>query len=152
MGVIAMSGNDVWILNNRSIFDFAVGNVSELTLPNNIADVKTGKNGNSIYGLNYSGRICEFKAMIVRGSPDDIFLNALLAQQQLNFAGFPLIFGQFIKKIGDGRGNITSDTYNLNGGIFLKSVPAKTNTEGEPEQSVAEYHLKFANNPRTLSA
>ncbi len=152
MATIAMSGNDVIIINNRLLRDFAVGNVAELTLPNEIANLKTGKNGNSIYGLNNSGRMCELKLLLVRGSSDDVFLNSLLSQQQLNFAGTVLMIGQLIKKIGDGAGNITSDTYNLNGGIFTKQVPAKTNTEGEAEQSLAEYAMKFANSPRTLSA
>jgi hypothetical protein len=150
MTTIAMSGNDVIIINNTVITDLGVGNVAELTLPNEIANVKTGKNGNSIYGLNYSGRICDFKLMVIRGSANDGFLNSLLAQQNLNFAGTVLLIGQFIKKIGDGKGNITSDTYNLSGGIFTKQVGAKTNTEGEAEQSQSEYMIKFSNNQRTL--
>jgi len=61
--------------------------------------------------LNESGKNAEVKIKVIRGSSDDKFLNNLLANQQNNFAGFPLMIGQFVKKIGDGQGNISSDTY-----------------------------------------
>lgn len=151
MSTIALSGNDTVIINNRSFSDFADGNVAELTFPNDIANVKTGKDGNSIYGLNESGKQAEFKLRLIRGSADDKFLNGLLAQQQLNFAGFPLMTGQFIKKIGNGLGQIQNDTYITSGGVFTKQVEAKSNVEGESEQSVAIYTLKFSNAPRVIT-
>lgn len=146
-----MSGNDTINLNNRIFSDLADGSCVELTFPNDIANVKTGKNGNSIYGLNESGKQCEVKVRVVRGSSDDKFLNGLLAQQQLNFAGMVLLVGQFIKKLGDGRGNILSDTYVMSGGVFTKQVEAKSNVEGETEQSISIYTLKFSNAPRALT-
>lgn len=146
MTTVAMSGNDGIIINNRTLTDFAVGNVAELTLPNEIAKVKVGKNGNTIYGLDYSGLVCDFKLLIIRGSGDDVFLNNLLTAQTLNFAGFTLMIGQFIKYIGNGAGTVTADIYNLAGGVFTKQVPARSNSEGEPEQSLSEYVMKFSNN------
>lgn len=146
-----MSGNDTVVINNRALADFAEGNVVELTFPSDIAQVKTGKNGNSIYGLNTTGLQSEVKIRIIRGSPDDIFLNNLLVQQNNNFAGFPLMIGEFIKKLGDGAGNITSDTYILSGGVFNKQVEATSNVEGDAAQSVAVYMMKFANAPRALT-
>lgn len=150
-GSIALSGSDTVNINNNVLSDFADGNCVELTFPNDIANVMTGKNGNSIYGLNETGKQCEVKIRIIRGSNDDKFLNNLLAQQQGNFAGFPLMIGQFIKKIGDGQGNITSDTYIMSGGVFTKQVEGKTNVSGETEQSVAIYTMKFSNAPRVLT-
>lgn len=151
MSTVAMSGNDTVVINNRSFADFADGNVVELTFPNEIAMVKTGKNGNSIYGLNETGKQCEMKIRLVRGSADDKFMNDLLAQQQANFAGFPLLIGQFIKKVGDGTGNVTSDTYITSGGVFTKQVEAKSNVEGDSEQSVSIYTMKWSNAPRALT-
>lgn len=151
MSISALSGNDTVVLNNRTFADFADGNVVELTFPTDIAQVKTGKNGNSIYGLNTTGQQCEMKIRLVRGSSDDQFMNNLLVQQQANFAGTVLLQGQFIKKIGDGAGNITSDTYIVSGGIFQKQVEAKSNVEGDSEQSVSIYMLKFSNSPRALT-
>lgn len=151
MATVSLTGSDTVSINNRVFADFADGNCVELTFPNDIANVKTGKNGNSIYGLNESGKQCEVKLRLVRGSADDKFLNGLLAQQQINFAGMVLMIGQFIKKLGDGQGNVTSDTYVMSGGVFTKQVEAKTNVEGETEQSVAIWTMKFSNAPRAIT-
>lgn len=148
---VSMSGSDTAIINNRVLADFADANCIELTFPTDIATVKTGKNGNSIYGLNETGKQAEVKLRLLRGSADDKFMNNLLSQQQANFAAFPLMIGQFIKKIGDGAGNITSDTYIMSGGVFMKQIEGKTNVDGEVEQSVAIYSLRFSNAPRVLT-
>lgn len=151
MSTVALSGNDTVVINNRSFADFADGTVVDLTFPNDIAMVKTGKNGNSIYGLNETGKQCEMKIRLIRGSSDDKFLNGLLQNQQSNFAGFPLLIGQFIKKIGNGQGSVTSDTYITSGGVFTKQVEGKSNVEGDSEQSVAIYTIKFSNAPRAIT-
>lgn len=151
MATVALSGSDTISINNRVLADLADGDCVEVTYPNDIANVKTGKNGNSIYGLNESGRNCEVKIRVLRGSADDKFLNGLLVAQQANFAGTVLAIGQFIKKIGDGQGNITSDTYVMSGGVFTKNPEGKNNVDGDTAQSVAVYTLKFANAPRALT-
>lgn len=151
MATIALSGNDTIIINNVILSDLADGDVADLTFPNDIATLKTGKNGNSIYGLNETGKQAELKIRLIRGSADDKFFNNLLAQQQANFEGTVLMTGEFIKKLGDGAGNITSDAYIMSGGIFSKQVHAKSNVEGDSTQSVSEYMLKFSNSPRVLT-
>lgn len=148
MSTIALSGQDTIIINNRVLVGLADGNCVELTFPNEIASVKTGKNGNSIYGFNESGKQADVKLRMIRGSADDQFLNNLISQQQQNFSGTVLMIGQFIKKLGDGAGNITSDTYVMSGGVFTKQVEGKTNTEGDVEQSIAMYTIRFSNSPR----
>ena len=129
----------------------ADGDVANLEFPNNIADVKTGKNGNSIYALNESGKNSELTLRVIRGSSDDKYLNQLLTAQNNNFASTVLMVGEFVKKVGDGQGNITNDTYVCSGGIFLRFVPAKSNVDGDTGQSVAEYKIKFSNTPRVLT-
>lgn len=151
MSIASLTGNDTIVLNNRVFTDLADGDVVTLSFPNEIANVKTGKNGNSIYGFNATGKQCELKLRVIRGSDDDKFLNSLLVSQQANFAGFPLMIGEFVKKIGDGLGNIKSDTYIMSGGIFSKIPEAKSNAEGDTSQSVSEYSLKFSNSPRIIS-
>jgi len=151
MTTIALSGNDTITINNRVLNDLADGNCVELTFPNDIANVKTGKNGNSIYGLNETGKNCEVKIRLIRGSSDDKFMNGLQTQQQQNFQGTNLLIGEFIKKIGDGAGNVTSDIYVMGGGVFSKQVEGKSNVEGDTEQSVSIYTLKFAAAPRAIT-
>jgi hypothetical protein len=148
---VALSGSDTINIQNRVFTDLADGNCVELTFESDIATVKTGKNGNSIYGLNETGKQCTAKIRVLRGSGDDKFMQNLLTQQQSNFAGTVLLIGQFIKKIGDGQGNITSDTYIMSGGVFIKQVEGKMNVEGETEQSIAIYTLRFTNAPRVLT-
>ncbi len=151
MSAVSLTGNDTININGRILTDLVDENVVELTFPNEIATVKTGKNGNSIYALNTTGQQCEVKIRILRGGSDDQFLNNLLIQQQNNFSAFILMIGQFIKKVGDGLGNITSDTYILGGGMFTKQVEGKSNTGGDTEQSVSIYMMKFSNAPRAIT-
>lgn len=151
MPTVALSGNDAVVINQRIFADLADQNAVELTFPNDIAAVKTGKNGNSLYALNETGRQAECKIRLIRGSADDKFMMGLLNGQLNNFSGTILYTGSFVKKVGDGKGNITSDTYNLSGGIITKQVEAKMNVEGDTEQSVAIYTLKFSNAPRALT-
>ena len=151
MGTVTLSGNDSLIIANRPITDLGDGDCATLTFPNEIATVKTGKNGNSIYGLNESGKQAELKIRVLRGSADDKFLNARLTQQEANFAGTVLMAGEFVKKLGDGLGNVASDTYITSGGVFTKRVEAKSNVEGDVEQSLAIYTIKYTNAPRVIT-
>lgn len=148
---LALSGSDTIILNNYVFTQLAEGNCVELSFPNPVATIKTGKNGNTIYGLNESGRQAKVKMRVLRGGADDKFLLGLFTQQQANFAGTVVNQGQFVKNIGDGQGNITGDTYILGGGIIEKAQDAKTNVEGEAEQSVTVWEMAFSSAVRVLT-
>lgn len=149
---VSITGNDVIIINDKILSDgLADGDISYLTYPNDSATVKTGKNGNSIYALNESGRQADLVLRVIRGSSVDKFLNALFAQQSKSFNEFILMYGEIIKPIGFGDGNGVGDHYIISGGIFSKGIEVKTNTDGDTEQSVAIYNLKFSNAPRSLT-
>lgn len=151
MATVAMSGNDTLVINGRQFADFADGDIAKLTFANDIMNVKTGKNGNTIYGVNATGKQADLVIRLIRGSSDDKFMNGLLSQQNLNPEGFVLMQGAMIKKIGDGSGAVTSDTYVLSGGVFSKQVEAMSNVEGDTNQSISEYNLKFAGAPRQIA-
>jgi hypothetical protein len=151
MSTVAMSGKDISVINNRILNDLADGDCIKLSYPNEIISVKTGKNGNAIYGLNESGKQADLELRIIRGSDDDKFLASILTQQQANTAEFPLMTGEFVKQVGNGKGNVASDTYITSGGVFTKQVEAKSNVEGDSEQSVAIYHVRFSNAPRVIT-
>lgn len=153
MSKVSLSGSDTVVLNQQPLSDFADGNCVELVFPNGIANVKTGKNGNAIFGYNASGVQAEVKMRMIRGGNDDKFLMNLLNLQNnpANFASTVLLSGTFIKKLGDGAGNVTSDTYVLAGGIFEKIPEGKSNVEGETDQSVAIYMIKFASAVRVIT-
>lgn len=146
-----MTGNDTLTINNYVFNNFATGDVATLTYPNEIAAVRTGKNGAAVYALNETGKQVELKLRVIRGSADDNFLLGQLNSQQNNFAAFILMQGNLVKKLGDGSGNVGNDTYIISGGIFSKQVEVKVNVEGDEQQSIAEYTMKFSNGPRSLS-
>lgn len=148
---VSMTGNDTVIINGRILVDVADGDIATLTFPNDQAALKTGKNGNTIYAENTTGRQVGVAIRVLRGSADDKFLNNLMVQQQLNFANMILLTGEFIKQVGDGQGNVTQDTYVLSGGIFQKGVEALQNVEGNTDQSVCLYTLMFALAPRAIT-
>lgn len=150
MPTVSLTGNDTIKINNRVLNDLADGDAAVLTRPNDIASLKTGKNGNTVYALNEMGKQAHLELRIIRGSADDKFLNNLLVQQQNNFAGFVLMIGEFIKRVGDGLGNITSDIYINSGGIFIKETEAKSNADGETDQSLTIYSITFSNSPRVI--
>lgn len=146
----ALTGNDTIKINGRIIRDLADGDCAVLEHQNDIAAVKTGKNGNSLYAFNETGKQCEVTLRVLRGSEDDKFLNQLLAIMKNNFPAFVLLNGEFAKNIGDGAGNIAQDIFIMTGGVFKKNVNVVENVEGNTEQAVAVYNLVFSNAPRTI--
>jgi len=139
----SLTGNDTLIINGFNLIDLADGDNSTLTHPNELMTVKTGKNGNILYAYNGSGNQGDLTVRLVRGSASDRFLNSLMKQMKLDPALFTLMRGTFIKRTGNGFGLITNDTYVLVGGVFSKQVDAKSNAEGDTEQSVSVYTIKW---------
>jgi hypothetical protein len=150
MDSVAMTGNDTLGLNGTLLTGLADGDCVEITFEGDIATVKRGKNGNTIYALNEAGMVAAVKIRTILGGMADKFMNGLLSSQRANFAGFPLMTGKFVKKVGDGTGVITTITYPLRGGIFTKNVGGANNVEGDIKGGIAEYMLKFSNAPRAI--
>lgn len=149
MNTFAITSDDTLTLNNRVFQDFATGDVSAITFPTNKVEVKTGKNGNTIYARNAAGENAELILRLLRGSSDDIFMQGLLLQQDNNFIATTLLVGQFVKNLGDGQGGVLRDVYSLAGGIFSKNVAGKENVDGDIEQGIAVFTLMFSSAKRT---
>jgi hypothetical protein len=148
--ISCLTGNDTLILAGMLITAFAEGDNWELNFEGKLAEAKTGKNGNSVYALNATGRKASVKLRLIRGSEDDKSLNSLLRAQELDMPSFVLLDATLIKRLGDGRGGVSSDVTNLSGGIFSKKVPTTSNVEGNTDQAIAVYELEFTNSPRAL--
>lgn len=146
----SLTGADTLVLAGRVFADFADGDNFAVTYAADIAGVKRGKDGNTIYAQNATGPQATMTLRLIRGSDDDRFLNALLFVQQDDFASFVLLEGQYVKRVGDGLGNITHDTGNLFGGVFKKIPEAKSNVEGDTEQSITLYTLEFSSAERNI--
>ncbi len=150
MAVYAVTSDDTITIGNRALVNFADGDTTKVDIPNDMAEVKTGKNGNGIISRNRQGDNANVTLRLIRGSSDDSYLQNLLTAAKNNWTGQKLLTGQFVKMLGDGNGNTVRDVYDLAGGVFLKQVPGLENVNGETEQAVAVYELKFVNVSRSL--
>ena len=150
MSTFTVTGNDTLVLNGNVFNDMATGTVTEITFPNELVNVKTGKNKNSIIALNQQGYNGVLVIKLNRGSADDQFLANILANMLGNFVATPLISGSFTKQLGDGAGGVTNDVYSLAGGVISKIPGAMENVEGEVAQAETTYNIKFTNCGRSI--
>lgn len=149
-GISAVAGNDVLIINGQVFTGYADADAIKLEPQGPIAQMKVSKDGNSIYAMQYSGIVAKLTVRLVRGSFDDQTLNGLLQQWIGDPASFVLMAGSYVKRIGDGKGNITNEVYQLAGGVF-ESIPAgMSNMDGSTESSVTVYTLLFRNDARLM--
>jgi hypothetical protein len=150
MSSVSLTGKDAIQIDGRNLSDLADGDCGALSFPSDLGALKSSKNGNVIYAFNESGRQVELSIRLLVGSGDDKFLNSRLQEQKSDFSGFTLLTGSFAKRVGDGNGNLNTVVYQCAGGIFKKQVEAKTNAEGDTEQSVAVYSIAFGNGDRSV--
>lgn len=144
MNSFSLTGNDTIQIAGRVLTDFADGDVAKVSFPNDLIAVQNGKNGNAIFNLNAMGQQADVELRVLRSSADDAFLNGLLVQMEQDLPTFPLMDGYFVKRVGDGQGGVTRDTYLGKGGVFVKKVDVSENVQGATDPAVSLYRLKFA--------
>lgn len=147
-GIAAVSGKDVLIINDQVLTGYADGDAIKFEPQGPIAQMKVSKDGNSIYAMQWSGIVAKVSIRLVRMCFDDTFLNGLLQEWIADPALFTLMSGQYVKRVGDGKGNITNEIYQMDGGTFEMIPGGHTNTDGNIEQSVTIYSLLFRNDAR----
>lgn len=145
MTTYTLTGDATLTLYDRVMVDLADGDVSTISFPNNLVELKTGKNQNTIYSKNESGNNGELVLRLVRGSSDDRFMQGKLAIQERDFVSTEICNGQLALRMGDGIGGVVSDVYTLGGGVVTKKIEGKDNADGDTSQGVAVYNVKFAN-------
>lgn len=150
MATYTLTGDDVIIINDIPLNDFADGDIGTLELPNNLAEMTTGKNGNTIFAFNEAGNNATLTVRILMSSNDDKRINGLIPKSK-NFAETILANGSVIKQVGDGQGNISYNTYLLDGGLVQKKPAIKSNVNGDTTQAIVEYTFIFANANRAIS-
>lgn len=150
MATLAVTGQDTIKMGERILADFGHGEVAKISYATELATVKTGKNGNAIYVQNASGFQASMDLKLIRGSADDKFMQSLLTLYRSNPTTFVLQNAEVVKKIGDGSGKVTSDTYILTGGVPSKQVEAVVNVEGDVEQALSVYTFIFATSDRAI--
>lgn len=150
MATYTLTGDDSIILNDLPLNDFPNGDIATLELPNNLMEIQTGKNGNTIFALDESGNNATLTVKILLSSNDDKRLNGLIPPSD-GFASYVLLTGAVTKQVGDGQGNISHNKYLLAGGMVQKKPNIKSNVNGDTEQAIAEYVIQFANAARVIS-
>lgn len=150
MARVSITGKDVIKIDDRIITDLVDGDTVALEYPNDLAAVKVGKNGNAIIAFNNTGLQVNVTLRLVMGSADDKYMQSRLSEFINDPAAFTTVTAQFVKRAGDGKGNISGVQYQMDFGAFTKIPAAKTNAEGDTEQSVSVYNLTFANAPRSI--
>jgi len=150
MASTSLTGADTIIIDGRVLHDLADGDCVALTFPNDIMKVKASKNGNTLYALDETGRLVECSIRVLIGSDDDKFLSSRVAEMRADPANFILLTGSFTKRAGDGQGGVASTVYQCSGGVFKKQLDAKSNADGEVDQSVAVYTVTFGNGDRSI--
>lgn len=149
MSIFSLTGDDSIIINDIPLNDFADGDIGSLSLPNNIFDMQTGKNGNTIFALDESGNNATLTVRVLMSSNDDKRLNGMIPKSK-GFAQSVLATGSVVKQVGDGQGNVSYNTYLLAGGMVQKKPDVKSNVNGDAQQAVVEYVIQFAEANRAI--
>lgn len=137
-------------LYGRVLADWADDTVSAIAFGTDAANLKTGKNGNTIFTKNEQGNNATATLRLIRGSSDDQFLQAKFDKQQSDFATAELATGEFVLRIGNGSGDVANDTYTLKGGVITRPVDGQENVSGDTTQGVAIWNLMFASGKRNI--
>lgn len=149
MPTYTLTGNDVVIVNNVPVSDFADNTIGTLDVPNNLFELSTGKNGNTIFALDEKGNNATLTLRILMSSNDDKRFNTLIPKSD-DFASTILLNGSVVKQVGDGLGNISFNTYILTGGMIQKKPNISIDVAGDTNQAVVEYVIAFANAERAI--
>lgn len=134
-----------WILS-----DFANGTVAELSAPNEISSMTTGYNGNGLGAHNEPGRQRECTLRIVKAGSDDKRFNKNYNMWKNRDLRFRPLKMTFVKNIGHSDGSITKDTVECYFGLPAGQPTQTTDTEGNTDQVVSIYMIKFANSERSM--
>ncbi len=143
MPEVSLTGQDTVQIDGSIFQTLADGVPFDITFPNDLGAVKAGKNGNTIYAKNEMGRIADVVMRLILGGVDDKYMNGRLQQWITDPSAFTLMTGMFVKRVGDGAGNVESKIYNMTGGFFKRQVDAKTSAESDTDQSVAVWRVTF---------
>jgi hypothetical protein len=150
MAIFTVTSNDTLTLNGHVFNDLSVDDVTMIAFPNELVTRKTGKNGNTIFAQNAQGLNADLTLRVNRGSTDDQFLQGIISSSPADFPSTVLLAGTFVKRLGDGQGNVVNDTYALQGGVISKQVEGKENVSGDVTQAESVYNIKFASASRNI--
>ena len=145
----ALTGDDIVIINDIPVVDFADNTIGTLEIPNDLFQMSTGKNGNTIFALDEKGNNATLTLRVLMSSNDDKRFNGMIPESR-SFAGTILANGSVVKQVGDGQGNISYNTYLLKGGMISRKPNISIDVAGNTDQAVVEYVFQFAQAERSI--
>lgn len=143
--IVAEDYEGKWVLA-----DFAGGTVAELSAPNDLSSTTTGYNGNSLGAHNEPGRQRECTLRLVKAGSDDKRLNKNYNLWKNRDSRFKPLKLSFTKNVAHEDGSITKDTVDCFFGLPSGQPTQANNVEGDTEQVVSVYMLRFGNSERSL--
>jgi hypothetical protein len=144
------TGQDILKFNDRILTNLADGDVATITYPNELHGMKNGKNGNSIAAHNEQGNMAELVIRVLKGSPDDKYLNSFVLAWKNHLDTFSPATAEFTKVISVDN-SITNEITSLGFIVPTRSVDTKDNVEGDTEQAVSIYNFRAGTSARALS-
>ena len=127
----------------RVLTDFADGDIATISVDNNIASSVVGKNGNMIIAKDEQGKKCTVTLRLLKGSKDDSFINTYYKTYEADSALFILGNGNIAKRLGDGSGNVSFDTFYLKAIHFTRPpYEVTSNVNGATDQAVTVYTMQ----------
>lgn len=144
------TGQDIIKHNGRILTNFADGDCAIVTYPNELHGMRNGKDGNSMGAHNEQGNIAEVQYRIIKGSPDDKYLNSEVIAWKTHSEDFAPASVE-LTKVLHVDGGITNEVTSLDFVLPSRNVETRTNTDGETEQEVAVYSYRGGVSSRALA-
>lgn len=137
-------------INNALITDLGDGDVITITFPNETSSTKNTYGSGAIITPNVQGGIAEVILRVPQGADrSETYMQSLLS---LTVGGgnpiaTGLLFATFTKVLSDGVRQYKY-IYELNGGSFFKYIDIKSNGEGDTDQGISVYSMRFSEGKR----
>lgn len=148
--IFNITSDDTLTLAGNVFNDFADGDNFALVFGSDTVNAATGKNDNTIFARDAKGDNATATLRLMRGSSDDQFLQTLQAAADQDFVAQTLLSGEFVKRLGDGQGNVARDVYTFSGGMIKRRVDAKENVNGNTDQAIVVFTVFFAQAVRSI--
>lgn len=146
----AYTGKDIIKFNDRILSNFANGDCTIVTFPNELHGMANGKDGNSLAAHNEQGNIAELEMRIIKGSADDKYLNSFILAWKNHSDEFAPATVECTKMITTETGRV-NETLSL-GFIFPSNqIETRSNTDGDTDQMVSVYRFRAGTSSRALA-
>ncbi|MBQ2319164.1 MAG: hypothetical protein IIW86_02850 [Clostridia bacterium] len=146
----AYTGQDIIKVDGRVLTALADGNCAVISYPNDLHGMRNGKNKNALAAHNEQGNQAELLLRVIKGSPDDKFLNSKVIAWRNHSDDFAPSEAELTKVIKV-DGGTTNEITTLGFMFPTRDVETRTNTDGETDQEVAVYNFRAGTHERALA-